>query len=888
MFNVISKACEVNMVKDDNCYRVFEDMFFDATGFTPFPYQEKMGKKDLNKTKLLKVPTGAGKTASMILSWVWRRRYASKEIRSETPRRLVYCLPMRVLVEQTYENTIKWLDRMGLLSGEATWEDEEKKEGLKSYIPITEPLEPKGPENDDSSIGVSVYKLMGGELESKWDLTPEKDMIIVGTQDMLLSRALNRGYAVSRFRWPIQFGLLNNDCLWVMDEVQLMGNGFSTTAQLEAFRQKFGAINKCHSIWMSATCEPEWLETVDHKPDTIFETMYLSDEDYNVEILKQRYNAPKPLEKAEIVLKKKDKPDLEKYSKSISELVLDCHNSSAQKITLIIVNTVDRAQSIYNALLEKKKMLDSRPDIRLIHSRFRPFERSSLNKFLSEAPCDSVFPEAGRIIVSTQVVEAGVDMSSCVMITELAPWASMVQRFGRLNRYGKDATPRAIWIDIDTGGKEAEGLALPYTVKELEESKSILENLEGVSSKQIDEQGPKLGYQHSYVLRKKDILDLFDTTPDLSGNDIDVSRFIRDSRDADVYVYWRDWKKVDETTDRPPIELPRAKRDELCSVPINSFREFQKNNDAWIWDHLEAQWVKSTKRQIIPGQVFLMHCRVGGYDEKIGWLPESKTQVEQVDVDEVISNEATGEDQYTSRTWVTLSAHSMNVVREMKDLIGHLGASGLSGFEEPLVEAALYHDIGKAHPVFQAAVWDTTEDENEIAKRKMRVWGKSGGSKRFRYDRKYFRHELASALMLLANRDIIKVTSDHMKDLVIYLVAAHHGKVRLSIRSLPKEDLPWKKDSRYREGVRFARGVWEGDIVPSVELDGRVTPETCLTLDVMDLGLTEEGKLPWLERMINLRDKYELGPFRLGYLEAITRISDWRASIKEAQGRDKL
>jgi hypothetical protein len=48
----------------------------------------------------------------------------------------------------------------------------------------------------------------GGEADD-WDLYPEKDAIIVGTQDMLLSRALNRGYGTSRYRWPIQFGLVD-------------------------------------------------------------------------------------------------------------------------------------------------------------------------------------------------------------------------------------------------------------------------------------------------------------------------------------------------------------------------------------------------------------------------------------------------------------------------------------------------------------------------------------------------------------------------------------------------------------------------------------------------------------------------------------------------------
>ncbi|MFN3875870.1 MAG: hypothetical protein ACK4L7_08170, partial [Flavobacteriales bacterium] len=41
--------------------------------------------------------------------------------------------------------------------------------------------------------------LMGGEelddQRKEWDIYPEKPAILIGTQDMLLSRALNRGYA---------------------------------------------------------------------------------------------------------------------------------------------------------------------------------------------------------------------------------------------------------------------------------------------------------------------------------------------------------------------------------------------------------------------------------------------------------------------------------------------------------------------------------------------------------------------------------------------------------------------------------------------------------------------------------------------------------------------
>src|SRR5215207_9514163 len=92
---------------------------------------------------------------------------------------------------------------------------------------------------------------------------PERDQILVGTIDMLVSRALNRGYAESRFAWPVAFGLLNNDCRWVFDEVQLMGPALTTSAHLDGLRRRLGTTIPCESLWMSATAHPEALCTVD-------------------------------------------------------------------------------------------------------------------------------------------------------------------------------------------------------------------------------------------------------------------------------------------------------------------------------------------------------------------------------------------------------------------------------------------------------------------------------------------------------------------------------------------------------------------------------------------------------------------------------------------------
>lgn len=217
----------------------YHDFFRQATRkLVPYSYQQQLAEGEW--PDLLDVPTGMGKTAAVTLAWLWKRGWRQggrgNDRDCRTPRRLVWCLPMRVLVEQTRDNIIDWLRNL----------------------------------NVHGALGlgkVSVHVLMGGEDDlDSWVEFPEEDMILIGTQDMLLSRALMRGYGMSRYEWPIHFSLLHNDCLWVYDEVQLMGAGLATSAQLEAFRRSFTLAMPSRSLWVSATQRPEWLATVDMQP----------------------------------------------------------------------------------------------------------------------------------------------------------------------------------------------------------------------------------------------------------------------------------------------------------------------------------------------------------------------------------------------------------------------------------------------------------------------------------------------------------------------------------------------------------------------------------------------------------------------------------------------
>ena len=289
----------------------FHNFFNRATNNpVPYPYQRRLAT---GKTlpQLLSVPTGVGKTATAVLGWLWRRKFADASINKTTPRRLVFCLPMRTLVEQTQAECIKWLTNL-------------------------KPV-------DD----VGVHILMGGEDPTNWDTHPERDAIIIGTQDMLLSRALNRGYGMSRYRWPMHFGLLNNDCLWVLDETQLMGVGLTTSCQLAGLRQKLGTHGNCQTLWMSATLNSDALNTVDHpKPDPKSYGLTLDDDDLANERVNQLLTATKPLSTANTQLNSESAK--KGYEASLAEEIKQKHQLGT--LTLAVINNVGRAQKIFTSL----------------------------------------------------------------------------------------------------------------------------------------------------------------------------------------------------------------------------------------------------------------------------------------------------------------------------------------------------------------------------------------------------------------------------------------------------------------------------------------------------------------------------------------------------------
>jgi CRISPR-associated endonuclease/helicase Cas3 len=171
--------------------------------------------------------------------------------------------------------------------------------------------------------------------------------------------------------------------------------------------------------------------------------------------------------------------------------------------------------------------------------------------------------------------------------------------------------------------------------------------------------------------------------------------------------------------------------------------------------------------------------------------------------------------------------------------------------------AGRYHDLGKAHPTFVESLGRADGSAPEDGG----PWAKSPGRTPLRHNPPHFRHELVSALLLLDDTTGL-LDGVAEPDLVTYLVLAHHGKVRLTVRARPDEP----------------QGTVLGVVDKSSTVDTTLPVAGLLAARPISLQATRFGQGSLTSRALRLRDREDLGPFRLAFCEAVVRSADWRAS----------
>lgn len=882
----------------------FDTFYQRATTCPPFPWQRALAAAETPGQRLIRVPTGFGKTLGVVCAWLYHR-----VLRRDPawPRRLLFTLPMRTLVEQTTLECQRVLTRLDLL-----WDPRGSHQGR-----------------------VGLHTLLGGAEPDPFHLHPDADAVLIGTQDMLLSRALNRGYGAARARWPMDFGLFSQDALWVLDEVQLMGVGFATALQLAAFRQQEPSLRPCTTWSMSATLQRAWVQ---RSPDTrdldaSLSLHQLSAADAH---LPQWQGSHKPIQ---VLAPAPGKP-----SAALAAQVASAHAAlpGPHPFTLVVCNTVERACAVYADLKARHK--GPGPELLLLHSRFRGQERARWQAALHGPP-------TARIIVATQVIEAGVDLSADLLFTELCPWSSLVQRLGRLARRGGRGD--AYVLDLD------DKLAAPYDADDLTATRAALGQLTDASPRALqafEDAHPELlaelyRFEPRHLLLREEITELFDTTADLSGGDLDVSRFIREGDERDLQLAWIPIARDDAGRPLLPPAALHPGREALCAVSFLRARDWlcgKKSGGvepqrlrpgvaAYVWDYLDGAFRAVERKDLRPGAIILVDAAAGGYSLERGFDPESKDKVPPVPLVELGPQEradaAQDQEDLSFARYQTIAFHGGAVAARAAACLQRLTLAA-----EPLARLALtpgrlaellhlagrWHDLGKAHPAFQGAIRPVPgrPARQDLAKAPAPAWRKGRPlyqsppeSAALPQKRPGLRHELASLLALFdvlsrhappahparlgdlaeavtaappraadtpptaLEAEILALAADEF-DLVAYLVCAHHGKLRARLHAAPCD-----QDQPLRDGSLPIRGVYEGDVLPAVELcDARggrqPLPPSRLSLQPAALGLSPGTGRSWTERALDLRSRF--GPFALAYLEALLRAADVRASMDDA------
>lgn len=381
-----------------------------------YPYQKRVARTlRAGGSVVLQAPTGSGKTFAALWPFLeaWERGDARR-----FPPQCIYSAPVRVLTNQ--------------------FEREAKR------IAYEELILPELP----------VIKVQTGEFPDDPELTAD---LIFATLDQTLSSALGVPYSLSRRKANLNAGAVLGSYL-VFDEFHLFPHeAAKTTLQLLRTVGKIAPF-----VLMTATFSQTMLEEIG---DLLGATVITVPED-EVEMIETRRGE---VSRKRRIYRVADAP-LDAAS------ILKVH----ERRTLAVCNTVDRAISLFDDLLvqgcrpipfadliaaadfqhlrearppkERQKLIRravervqdyllAHPDenwAMLLHSRFKRPHRQVKEELLQALwNPDSVAAGTSPrlVVVGTQVVEVGLDISAQTLHTEAAPAASVLQRAGRCARY---------------------------------------------------------------------------------------------------------------------------------------------------------------------------------------------------------------------------------------------------------------------------------------------------------------------------------------------------------------------------------------------------------------------------------------------------------------------
>lgn len=343
------------------------------SGRNPYPYQEHVGQLLLQgKSVVLQAPTGAGKTLAALLPFFHAWHVGTTD--KQFPSKCVYVVPMRVLAHQ--------------------------------FVQVAKEIIGSFERRFRRSLNVSIQT---GDQQD--DRRFEGDLIFC-TIDQFLSSYLTMPYSLPNRLANLNAGAMAGAYI-VLDEFHLLDPNSTLPSTLYALKQ----LRKlAPMLLMTATFSAKMLKELASELSAV-DLLISPDEAHRIET---RDGEIEPRQRvwrtAEVLL--------------TAEAVLNHH----QHRSLALCNTVRNAQTLYRALHDHPKRGET--EILLLHSRFLPEDRRTTEDMLKTRFGKEADRSKGSVIaVATQTIEVGVDITSEVLHTELAPASALIQRAGRCARY---------------------------------------------------------------------------------------------------------------------------------------------------------------------------------------------------------------------------------------------------------------------------------------------------------------------------------------------------------------------------------------------------------------------------------------------------------------------
>ena len=749
--------------------------FFEAlTGFQPLPWQAALYERFVSGDcpDSASIPTGLGKTSVVA---IWLIALAMQP--DVMPRRLVYVVNRRTVVDQTTTEVEKLYQR---LSNKPELASLAAQLSELAALPCDTPL--------------AISTLRGQYTDNgEWKSDPSRPAVIIGTVDLIGSGLLFSHYRAGFKTRPLYAAFLGQDVLLIHDEAHLE----------PAFQQ---LLNEIVAVQRGSDLRPLRVMALTATSRSHGRGFGLTAADLENAIVRQRLDATKKLFLV--------------CTENIDDSIIDRVKSFKAGNILVFVRTVESAVKI-SVALDKGEL--KRRIVRLTGT-MRGKERDGLvndprfQRFLP--PQETLDADnAPVVLVATAAGEVGVNISADHCVCDLSTYESMMQRFGRVNRFGhrSDSTITVV--------HEAE-FARKGDMEEVDERRKktldVLKALQGDASPRSLSAHPlpeafspepvmwtATGIQFdawSLTTIRENIAARPSVAPYLHGDP--KCKW----QPPETHIAWRDdWDFLfiqdrDGFLEDFPLHSRELLRDRtsrivdtLAKLIASRFAELDSSTAAWLisengevtnfplksFDKRRAEIVLANATLVLPsslgGLEDGMFTGKGSVDDASGIERRESSSRKDADFFVDISGEDSSEPKYLlwymaqddktlspsqstrSSVPVELDSHTAAVEANVRAIAAKLDLP--IEVQAALIKAAKHHDDGKARRLWQSAIGNGAYPDVVLAK----------STTPARAYAEAYRHELGSVIDI---RD-----SKRRNPLAEHLMVAHHGRARPHIPS---------------------------------------------------------------------------------------------------------